>query len=294
MGIGAALGIGAASSLVGAGLNANAAQSAANTQAQAADQASANQLAEFNQTKATLSPFVGAGTNSLGTLESTLGLQGGNGQNLLAQNGINGLTYQTPSNLASVLSNPTFNPTQASLAATPGYQFDLAQGLQSTANSNAAQGLGVSGAALKGAANYATGLANNTLSTQAGIFNANYQNALNANSQGANIFQSNLGNVLNPLSNLTSLGENAAATTGQQGIQAIGAANNALIGGANAQAAGTVGSTSAITSGLSGASSAPLNYALYSSLLGGSGGLGGLTGGTSDAAATNAIGADTF
>jgi hypothetical protein len=42
--------------------------------------------------------------------------------------------------------------TAASLASTPGYQFTLGQGLKSTQNSFAAQGLGSSGAALKGAA----------------------------------------------------------------------------------------------------------------------------------------------
>lgn len=41
----------------------------------------------------------------------------------------------------------------------PGYQFQLDQGLKATQNSYAAQGLGASGAAVKGAANYAEGLA---------------------------------------------------------------------------------------------------------------------------------------
>jgi hypothetical protein len=238
MGIAAA--IGGVASVASAGINANAATSAAQTQASAANTASANQLAEFNQTKQQLQPFTTAGTNALSTLQASLGL-GGGGYNLLQANGINGLTFQ---------------PTQAQLAATPGYQFDLAQGEQAVANSNAAQGTGVSGAALKGAANYATGLANNTLTTQQGIF------------------QQNLGNVLSPLSNLVGTGENAAATTGQQGIQAVGAANQALIGGANATAAGTVGSANAISGGLSGAASTPLNYALYSQLLGGGGAAG--------------------
>ena len=237
MGIGAAIGGAALAGVAGSVLSSNAATSAAQTQANAANTASANQLAQFNETKASLQPFTNAGTNALSTLQESLGL-GGGGYNLSQANGVNSLTFQ---------------PTQAQLAATPGYQFDLAQGEQAVANSNAAQGTGVSGAALKGAANYATGLANNTLTTQQGIF------------------QQNLGNVLNPLSNLVGTGENAAATTGQQGIQAVGAANQALIGGANATAAGTVGSANAISSGLSGAGSAPLNYLLYSQLLGGQG-----------------------
>lgn len=50
----------------------------------------------------------------------------------------------------------------ATLQQTPGYQFTLQQGLQGVENGYAAQGLGRSGAALKGAANYAEGLAGTT------------------------------------------------------------------------------------------------------------------------------------
>src|SRR6185312_11573121 len=67
----------------------------------------------------------------------------------------------------------TFAPTQAQLEATPGYQFIKGQGLQSVANSNAAAGRGISGAALKGAAEFATGLAGTTLDQQQRIFQAN-------------------------------------------------------------------------------------------------------------------------
>jgi hypothetical protein len=172
---------------------------------------------------------------------SSLGL-GGSGPNLLAANGINSLTFQ---------------PTQAQLAATPGYQFDLAQGMQGVANSNAAQGRGISGAALKGAANYATGLANQTLPTQDAIF------------------QQNLNNVINPLQNVANLGESAAAQTGNLGTANTNAANNALVTGANDSAAGTVGSASAISGGLNTLGSSPLNFQLYSQLLGGGSGGGG-------------------
>jgi hypothetical protein len=240
LGVGAAIaGTAAIAGIGGSLISANASKSAANTQAAAADLASQNSLDEFNNTRATLAPFVDAGTTGVSALQSSLGL-GGSGPNLLAANGINGLTFQ---------------PTTAQLTATPGYQFDLNQGLQGVANSNAAQGLGISGAALKGAANYATGLANNTLTTQQGIF------------------QQNLGNVLNPLQNITGTGENAGATTGQQGITAVGNSNTALIGGANASAAGTVGSANALSGGLSSIGSAPTNYLLYNQLLGSNSGL---------------------
>lgn len=290
-----------------ASTQANAATQAANTQSQAALQAAQlqsdtakaaaeQQRAQFDTTNANLAPYRNAGQGALSDLIASLGL-GGPGQNINP----GGLQYQTPGAYSSILSNPQFNPTQAQLEATPGYQFNLTQGLQSVQNSNAAAGRGISGAALKGAASFATGLANNTLQTQANIFQNNYQNALAANQQGAGIFQTNLGNVLNPLSNLVGTGENASALTGQQGLQSVananalqvgganagaagltGAANAGaagLIGAANAGAAGTVGSANAAANALGSVGSLPLNYALYNQLLSGNGssvtGLGG-------------------
>lgn len=248
MGIAAAIGATAVAGIGGALISSNAASSAAQTQADAANNATAASQAEAAQTRADLAPYNTAGQTGTNALMSSLGL-GGSGPNLLAANGINSLTFQ---------------PTQAQLAATPGYQFDLAQGLQGVANSNAAAGRGISGAALKGAANYATGLANNTLTTQQGIF------------------QQNLGNVLNPLQNVANLGENAAAQTGQLGTANTNAANSALVGGANASAAGQVGSANAIAGGLGSLGSSPLNYQLYSQLLGGGGSGGGGETGTWD------------
>lgn len=86
-----------------------------------------------------------------------------------------------------------YAPTQAQLAATPGYQFTLQQGLESTQNAAAARGLGVSGAALKAASAYSTGLAQNTYAQDAGIYQANQQiignnllNGMNAGTTAAN------------------------------------------------------------------------------------------------------------
>lgn len=239
--VAAAIGATAVAGLASSTLSSSAATSAASTEANAANNATAASQQEAAQTRADLAPYNQAGQAGTNALMSSLGL-GGSGPNLLKANGINSLTFQ---------------PTQAQLAATPGYQFDLAQGEQGVANSNAAQGRGISGAALKGAANYATGLANNTLTTQQGIF------------------QQNLNNVLNPLQNVANLGENAAAQTGQLGTSNTNAANASAIGGANASAAGTVGSANAIAGGLGSLGSSPLNFALYSQLLGGGGGGGG-------------------
>lgn len=170
--------------------------------------------------------FAGNGNGSQTT--TTTSYTSPSGGNVLTANGLPGLTFQ---------------PTQAFLEQTPGYQFNLSQGLKSIQNSAAGRGLGVSGAALKGAAQFATGLADNTLQTQQGIF------------------QANLGNVLNPLMWQANLGQNAAAQTGQQGVTAAANAGNARIAGANALAGGTVGAANALSGGLNGLAS---NYLLYS------------------------------
>jgi hypothetical protein len=143
-----------------------------------------------------------------------------------------------------------FNPTQAMLASTPGYQFDLSQGLESAQNGFAARGLASSGAAMKGAANYATGLANNTLQTQQQIFAANQTNAYNKLMGGAQ------------------LGESAASQTGNTGTAQTAQATQALMGGANASAAGTIGSANALANGLTSGANSLAQYQMYKTLLG--------------------------
>lgn len=232
-------------------MSSSAASSAAGQQAAAADRAAQAAQAQQAQVRADLSPYRDTGQAGLSALQASLGL-GGGGPNLLSSNGINSLTFQ---------------PTQAQLEATPGYQFIRNQGMQGVASSNAAQGRGISGAALKGAAQFAEGLAGTTLGQQ------------------QQIFQSNLGNVINPLQNLANLGQTAATQTGQNSLASTNASNAALIGGANASAAGTIGSANALSSGLNSLGSAPLNYQLYSQLLNG-GGSGGGGGGYQDTTTT--------
>jgi len=135
-----------------------------------------------------------------------------------------------------------FSP--ADLTNTPGYKFTLDQGLQTVQNSYAAQGLGRSGAALKGAAGYATGLAQST-------YNQQLNNYLTQNRQ-----------VYDMLMGQTQLGANAATGAGGFQIQGTTAANSYLTGGAAASAGGTVGAANALTAGASGASSNALLYAL--------------------------------
>lgn len=193
-----AAGVGAVGSTASAVIGSNAARSAAKTQANAATLASNNQLEMFHETQANLKPYLDLGTSNLSTLEDLLG-SGPNGQ-------------------AGI---------QASLEATPGYQFTKNQGLESVQNSYAAKGLGSSGAALKGAADYTTGLANTTYEQRL----ADYFNA-------------------------TARGQNAAAGQGALGQEAAATAGGFATSGAAATAAGTVGSANAISAGLSGLTNA--------------------------------------
>lgn len=203
MGLAAAIaGVGAAASIGGALISGGAAESAAHTQADAANRAADLQTERYNTTRGDLMPYNTAG-------------QGANAQ----------ISAMGPFNFA---------PTEANLETTPGYQFNLYQGEKGAANSAAARGLSGSGAALKGAATYATGLADSTYQNQ-------FNNALQR-------YNTNLGR----LQGQASLGENAGAQTGNFGTQAASNAGQALIGGANASAAGTVGVANAVSGGLNG------------------------------------------
>jgi hypothetical protein len=137
-----------------------------------------------------------------------------------------------------------FNPTEAQLEATPGYQFQLQQGLESTQNGYAARGLGVSGAAMKGAASYATGLANENYTSLADIYNQNRTTSANILNAAAGIGQSAVGTI---------------AGTGQV---ALGTTSNAITGIGNAQAAGDVGIGNAASNGLGNLAQ---SYLLYNS-----------------------------
>lgn len=221
--------IGGVGSVASGVLGANAATTAAGEQAAAAEQASNNTLAMFNTTQANLKPYMTAGTGALSELQALTGTNAGGNP------------------LTAPLTAP-FQPTMSQLAQTPGYQFTLAQGEQATQNSFAAQGLASSGSALKGASQYAENLAATTYQQQ-------FQNYLTQNAQ-----------IYGMLGGQASLGENAAATVGNQGLEASGISGNYLTQAGAATAAGTVGATNAITGSLSGLGSTASNTALMLAL----------------------------
>lgn len=215
------------SGLMGSGATKGASQ----TQAMIGMMALMDQINARQAMEARLKPFVDAGTGAVKQLQLLTGTnEGGNP-------------------LTAFLTRP-FQPTMQELEATPGYQFVKDQGLKTVANSYAAKGLSSSGAALKGAARYATGLADST-------FENRFADYLKQNSQ-----------IFGMLSGPASLGENAAAQTGNMGLGYSQMIGNSLGGIGSALAGRQIGSTNALIQGMTGAGNAlasvPMMYALGS------------------------------
>lgn len=175
--------IGAASTAYGASKAASAQTSAANTAAQTATDM-------YGRTRKDLKPYREAGARYSAELEERM----------------------------PFLTSP-IEMTQENLEKTPGYQFTKTQGLKAVQNAAAARGLGVSGAALKGASTFATGLANQTYKDQFALENTNRTNAYER------------------LKGLVTIGQNAAAQTGTAGTAAANTAASAQMGAGNAEAA---------------------------------------------------------
>lgn len=217
----------AVGSVAAASIGSSAASKAARVQAQAAQQATQVQQSQFDQTVHNLAPFVQGGQQAFSALNDLTGVSvGGNP-------------------LTAPLTKP-FAPVD--LEATPGYKFILDQGLKATQNSYAGMGLGSSGAAMKGAADYATGLASSTYNTQ-------LENYLKQNQQ-----------IYNMISGQAGTGEAAAAGQGQIGAQTAAGIGNTITSGAAATAGGIVGSANALSAGITGVANTGANTTLLSTL----------------------------
>lgn len=149
----------------------------------------------------------------------------------LASSGNNNPTLASSGNPLNSPLLKAINMDESTLEKTPGYQFNLTQGLKATQNAAAARGLGTSGAALKGAASYATGLADMTYQNQ-------FNNAV-----------TNQTNQFNRLNTIQQGGQNAAAGLGGIAQQTGSNIANTITGAGNAQAAGILGSANALSSG---------------------------------------------
>jgi hypothetical protein len=182
------------SALIGAGASIYGSQTAAG----AAKDAAGLQQQQYQTTRGDLQPYFQPGYNAL------------SGASALSQLGPTG---GGPDFLGAAYSNIPGKMTQAELEATPGYQFDLSQGQKAVQSAAAARGLGVSGASLKGAANFATNLANKTYLDQFNVAQKRFEDygTLNTAQQG------NLTNQFNRYNSLATLGANAAAGLGTQG-----------------------------------------------------------------------------
>jgi hypothetical protein len=178
------------SAVVGAGSQMMAADKAAGAQRDAANQANARLQGQYDQMREDLSPFRQVGVNALLQLENRL----------------------------PTLAQP-IEMDQAALEKTPGYQFTKTQGLKAVQNAAAARGLGASGSAMKGAATFATGLADQTYRNQFDMANINQTNAYNR------------------LMGLVTQGQNSAAQTGSMGNQLAGQQSQNMVGAGDAQAA---------------------------------------------------------
>jgi len=226
--------IAAVGAIGGAAISSSASKSAANTQAQAAEDAAHLQNDQYNQTQANLKPYMDLGQSYINPLKDAL---------------------------ANPMLTQRFTaPSTADALNAPGYQFTQTQGLKAVQNSAAARGLGVSGAAMKGAANYATGLADST-----------YNDVFNRALQTFNTNYSSAANNVNRLQGIVGNGQNAAATNGSLGVAAAGNIGNTLTSGANAVAAGTIGSGNALSGALNGIGSSALTYGLLNNNAAGGG-----------------------
>lgn len=222
--------IGGVSSLVGDVLGSNAAGKAASAQAQAAQQAQLLEQQNANralglesgaqqQSQANLSPYVQSGQMALSRLNAM---------------------------------QPFSAPTAEQAAQTPGYQFQLQQGLKALQNSAAARGGLLSGGTSKAINDYAQGQAA-----------SNYGNTYN---RALQTYQTNFGNQYS----LAGQGLGAATNLSSLGQQNANAGAGILENSANAQASALQNAGAARASG----------YAAQGNILGNAiGGAGNLVGG---------------
>jgi hypothetical protein len=217
----------AGSAVIGAGTSIY----GANKAAAGADKSANLQNAMYQQTRGDLQPYFGPGQTAVGNA-----LQ-------LAQSGPTG---GGPDYVAQAAAHIPGQMTQAELEQTPGYQFTRDQGLKSVQSAAAARGLGVSGAALNGAATYATGLADKTYLDQFNVAQQRFGDYLNLNTGQ----QGNLTNQFNRYNSIATLGENAAAGLGTQGVSLANQAGGYINASGLDQAAGVKNATNALSSGV--------------------------------------------
>jgi hypothetical protein len=238
MGIGAAIG-----GIAGGLLSSKAAGKAAAAQAAAARNQLELEKQIYGETVERFEPFLGAGNDALSALSFELGLAErptfgdtpeveefrdrsilGPRQRQMRYR-VGDRTFETQAAADKYAAANPENPMEyQGFQATPGYQFQLDQGLNAIDNSAASRGNLFSGASMKAAQTYGQGLANQEY-----------------------------GNFLNRLTGLAGSGQAAAGNAANAGANYAAGAGNALANIGNAQAAGAIGGANAINSGINNA-----------------------------------------
>jgi hypothetical protein len=210
--------VGGAASLLGSVIGGNAAESAAQTQANAAQAASQTELQMFNQTQANLSPWLGAGKNALGALDYGLGIGPNTG----------GVGAAGAGGYGSLMA-----PFSASMyQQSPGYAWQMGQGISAVQNSASAGGGIKGGNTLAALTTFGQGLANSD-------YQQAYQNYIQQQQQR-----------YAQLSGVSGQGANAAANLGGFSANVGAQIGSNAIGAGNALAAGTIGQANAYGGGL--------------------------------------------
>lgn len=201
----------AGSSLVSGLMGADAASSAADSQAASAANATAVQQQMFQQQQANLAPWMQQGKVGLNALAGQMFNPDGS------------------FNSASALNQPF---TQQQFQQSPGYQFQMGQGIDAIQNSAAAKGL--TGNTLKDLQRFGQGLANQ-----------DWWNAMSA-------YGNNQNSMFNRLNSISGTGANTAGGIANLGQSTANQIGSNMIGAGNAMAAGQVGGANAISNGMNG------------------------------------------
>jgi hypothetical protein len=209
--------------IIGAGASIIGGNSAAHATEHAADTANATELQMFNQTRADQAPYREAGYGALAKLQ-----------------GAYGLTPASATDGTGSGASTGGSSAYGGFFESPGYQFEMQQGLQGINRGQAAKGLFGSGATQKADMGYASGLASQ-----------------------------NFGQYTGGLSNIAGLGEGANNTTAQTGSTAANVISNNTMNAGNAAANAYANTASSVNSGINNIMSAYLMRGMFNGSGGG-------------------------
>lgn len=264
---GAGAAVQGATQLAGTALQVSAEEKARKTAENAGNNAAANVAKSGETAQNYYNPYVAEGQNTLSNINNNMSLWGNIDNSYTDAANTDDTTASN--NLTNLANNGI---TQQSIENTPGYQSILNLGEQGATNSAAARGLANSGAAEKGAANYASTLADQTyqnlyndqLSSNNALLNAG-QGFLATNSAN----QGNITNTWDRENQLLNYGYNASGASAENASNTAVNSNQEMMEGATGGVAAISGMGNALASGLSNLGSTASQYATYNALLNG-------------------------